>query len=221
MAIKKASTPPVKSVNSSVVNSGPVASQKKEPINQSKIEKVIPIAEVNEVKTELTDNQEAFAQLVNTFTKIANDVKEFNNKLKIYTKEREKQQKIINKEIAKREKARKTPSGFAKPSKISEEMCNFMKLPIGTEQSRTDVTRYINAYVKEKNLYNPVNRRIIIPDDKLLTLLRVTLSDEVTFFQLQRLISPHFPLAKNKQLALDALNSANALKEANAALAKK
>ena len=149
----------------------------------------------------VVEDNDAFTILVNAITQLANDVKDINAKLKVYSKEREKQQKIINKEAAKREKARKTPSGFAKPSKISDEMCVFMKIPTGTEKSRTDVTRFINAYVKENNLYNPVNRRIILPDAQLKKILKVTENDEVTFFKLQRLISSHFPLSKAKQLA--------------------
>lgn len=174
------------------------APPKKEP------KPVVSKEEIKEenVEEEVVDENDTFSSLVNAITLLAANVKEIQAKLKVYSKEREKQQKILNKEAAKREKARKTPSGFAKPSKISDEMCAFMKIENGSERSRTDVTRFINSYVKENNLYNPVNRRIIVPDPVLKKILRVGDNEEVSFFQLQKTISCHFPLSKAKQLAV-------------------
>lgn len=159
-----------------------------------------PVEDKNVNNTE--EDTDSFNSLVNAVTLLATNVKEIQAKLKVYSKEREKQQKILNKEATKREKARKTPSGFAKPSKISDEMCEFMKIENGSERSRTDVTRFINSYVKEKNLYNPVNRRIILPDPVLKKILRVGDNDEVSFFKLQSLLSNHFPMSKAKQFAM-------------------
>lgn len=181
----KKETPPVKPVEKKTETKKP--DPKKEEKNIDTSENVV-------------EDVDAFSLLINAVTQLSHDIKDINAKLKIYSKERDKQLKIIHKEAAKREKARKTPSGFAKPSKISDEMCVFMKIPNGTEKSRTDVTRFINAYVKEHDLYNPVNRRIILPDSHLKKILNVTDQDEVTFFRLQKLISPHFPLSKAKQL---------------------
>ena len=113
--------------------------------------------------------------------------------LKQVVKSYDKLQKVVDKIQKKRENARKSPSGFAKPNKISEELCDFIGVPHGTEKSRTDITRYINNYVKEHNLNKPTNRRIILPDDKLRAILNVKNDEEVTFFILQRLISHHFP----------------------------
>lgn len=177
------------------------APPKKEP--KPLISKEQPKEEVKEqVKEDIVDENDTFSSLVNAVTLLAANVKEIQAKLKVYSKEREKQQKILNKEAAKREKARKTPSGFAKPSKISDEMCEFMKIENGSERSRTDVTRFINSYVKENNLYNPVNRRIIVPDPVLKKILRVGDNDEVSFFKLQSLLSNHFPMSKAKQLLM-------------------
>ncbi len=113
----------------------------------------------------------------------------------------------------KRENAKKSPSGFAKPCKISSELCKFVGVPEGTEKSRTDITRYINAYVKEKNLNNPENRREFFPDDKLRAILNVKEKEKVTYFILQRLIAHHFPLSINKQNALAAQAAAEAAKK--------
>jgi len=119
--------------------------------------------------------------------------KEIQVALRQVAKSYDKLHKIVDKIQKKRDNARKSPSGFAKPNKISDELCDFIGVPRGTEKSRTDITRYINSYVKEHNLNKPSNRRIILPDDKLKAILNVKEGEEVTFFILQRLISHHFP----------------------------
>lgn len=155
------------------------------------------------------DESSAISVLVEKVTTLATLLKEVQNALKAVTKEHEKQSKIIEKVQKKRENARKSPSGFAKPNKISDELCDFLGVPHGTEKSRTDVTRFINAYVKEHNLNNPANRRVILPDAKLKSILNVKDGEEVTFFILQRLISHHFPLSLSKMNA-NAVNAAKA-----------
>jgi chromatin remodeling complex protein RSC6 len=125
-------------------------------------------------------------------------VKDIQSSLKPVLKEHDKLRKIVERIQKKRDNARKSPSGFAKPNKISDELCDFIGVPHGTEKSRTDITRHINAYVKEHNLNKPTNRRIILPDDKLKRILKINNDEEVTFFILQRLISHHFPTAGSK-----------------------
>lgn len=166
--------------------------------------KVEPVKETSAAPAENTDEStesNPLTELNKLITDLALSVKSIQGKLKNVAKEFEKQQKYINKDKAKREKAKNTKSGFTRPCKISSEMCDFIGVSHDTEMSRTDVTRHINKYVREKELHNPVNRRIILPDEKLKKLLKVTDSDVVTFFQLQKLISPHFPPPKSAQKA--------------------
>lgn len=132
------------------------------------------------------------------------ELKSIQQTLKLLVKEYDKQKKVIAKVQKKRENAKKSPSGFAKPCKISNELCTFVGIPFGSERSRTDITRHINAYVKEKNLNNPENRREFFPDEKLKSILNVNDKEKVTYFILQRLIAHHFPLSINKQNALAA-----------------
>jgi chromatin remodeling complex protein RSC6 len=135
-----------------------------------------------------------FQTLVDKIQSLTTLTKEINIALKLASKDYDKLKKVVDKIQKKRENARKSPSGFAKPNKISDELCDFIGVPHGTEKSRTDITRYINTYVKEHNLNKPTNRRIILPDEKLKKILNVKEGDEVTFFILQRLISHHFPV---------------------------
>ena len=125
-------------------------------------------------------------------------IKDIQTNLKVLSKEYDKQQKIIEKAQKKRQNAKNSPSGFAKPNKISDELCDFIGVPHGTEKSRTDITRLINAYVKEHNLNKPENKRFILPDDKLKKILNVGDSEEINYFILQKLISHHFPASASK-----------------------
>ena len=139
--------------------------------------------------------------LLEKFNTMNSQMKEMQTLLKMLSREYDKQQKIIDKVQKKRQNAKNSPSGFAKPNKISNELCDFIGVAHGTEKSRTDITRFINAYVKGHNLNNPENRRFIIPDAKLKAILNVKDGEEINYFILQKLISHHFPPSASKQTA--------------------
>ena len=84
------------------------------------------------------------------------------------------------------------PSGFVKPTLITDELASFLGKESGTLMARTEVTREINTYIREHKLQNPKNGRHILPDKKLGKLLRVGKNDELTYFNLQKFMSPHF-----------------------------
>jgi chromatin remodeling complex protein RSC6 len=86
----------------------------------------------------------------------------------------------------------RSPSGFVKPTRISDELASFLGKEIGTEMARTAVTRDINTYIRTHSLQDTNNGRKINPDPKLSTLLKLTSEDELTYFNLQRYMSPHF-----------------------------
>lgn len=90
---------------------------------------------------------------------------------------------------------KKEPSGFMKPIQVSTELNNFFSNEKDTLMSRTEVTRKFTAYIKENKLQDPENGRKIHPDPKLKALLRIQDGEELTFFNLQRYMSPHFSKA--------------------------
>jgi len=96
----------------------------------------------------------------------------------------------------KRRSGNRQPSGFVKPTKISDELAKFLEKPVGTEMARTDVTREINTYIRAHKLQDVNNGRKINPDAKLATLLKLKKNDELTYFNLQRYMSPHFSKAE-------------------------
>lgn len=83
----------------------------------------------------------------------------------------------------------KKPSVFTKPQKITDDLCVFLGKAKGTEMSRSDVTRGIMAYVKEKSLNN---KQDINPDAALRKLLRSTEAEKVTILNLQRYLKVHY-----------------------------
>jgi upstream activation factor subunit UAF30 len=102
----------------------------------------------------------------------------------------------------KRKAGNRAPSGFVKPTRISDELAKFLDKPSGSEMARTEVTRDINKYIRAHNLQDKENGRKINPDTKLATLLKLKKTDELTYFNLQRYMSPHF--AKNAKETVSA-----------------
>ena len=101
----------------------------------------------------------------------------------------------------KRKSGNRAPSGFVKPTLISDELAKFLEKPTGSEMARTEVTRDINKYIRTNNLQDKENGRKINPDKKLAALLKLKTTDELTYFNLQRFMSPHFAKA-NKDVAV-------------------
>ena len=94
-----------------------------------------------------------------------------------------------------RKTVNRAPSGFVKPTRISDELAHFLEKPSGSEMARTEVTRDINKYIRLHNLQDKDNGRKINPDSKLAALLKITGGEELTYFNLQRFMSPHFAKA--------------------------
>ncbi len=87
----------------------------------------------------------------------------------------------------------RAPTGFAKPSLISEELCKFLNKPSGTKMARTEVTQEVNKYIKAHNLQNPANKKEIKADSTLSKLLNLKKDDDLNYFSLQKYLVVHFP----------------------------
>ena len=137
--------------------------------------------------------QACLEKLVSQKTSISKTIAEVKKLRKQVFRKMEKYEKILNKKKKKRK-----PSGFAKPSMISKELCKFLGKNPGTEMARTEVTKIITTYIKEKELQNPTNKRVIMPDKKLGKLLQVKKNDKLTYFNLQKYMKIHFPKPATK-----------------------
>ncbi|EXB76660.1 Upstream activation factor subunit spp27 [Morus notabilis] len=77
--------------------------------------------------------------------------------------------------------------GIMKPRRVSPEMQALVGAP---EISRTQALKLIWAHIKENNLQDPENKRIIICDEKLKKIFKGR--DRVGFLEVAGLITPHF-----------------------------
>ena len=145
---------------------------------------------VNPTNEQFTEFAAKLQQVVTLLSSLKSDYKALE---KLYNKEVRVNRKLTAKK--KRKQGNRQPSGFVKPTPISEELAEFLGKDKGTEMARTAVTKEINQYIRENNLQDPANGRKINPDQALTQLLKLQKSDELTYFNLQKYMSPHFAKA--------------------------
>ena len=159
-----------------------------------------PAAPSTSDTTTVAPLQEDFAQLLTQLSVMRAQLTSVTSQVRALSKRSERELKLAAKAGRKvRKKANRAPSGFVKPTRISEELALFLKKDKGTEMARTEVTREINNYIREHKLQDPKNGRHILADSKLRKLLKLKSSDELTYFNLQRYMSPHFAKATSKK----------------------
>lgn len=147
-----------------------------------------------DVETPLTEQSVEFLTKLQQLSNMISTLKsEYRTLEKKWSREVKNAQKLSIKR--KRKSGNRAPSGFVKPTKISDELASFLGKEKGTEMARTEVTRDINKYIRNHNLQDKENGRKINPDSKLAALLKLKKSDELTYFNLQRYMSPHFAKA--------------------------
>jgi chromatin remodeling complex protein RSC6 len=148
-------------------------------------------AKTEEVAISLTDS---FTNLLGQLQILRGQLTSVTGQVRALQKRSDRELKIAQKasKKAKRKVGNRAPSGFVKPTKISLELATFLGKEKGTEMARTEVTREINGYIRLHNLQDPKNGRIILADESLRKLLKLGDKDELTYFNLQRYMSPHF-----------------------------
>ena len=146
---------------------------------------------------------EGFTEFLSKLQSLTTVIASLKSEFRILEKRSVRELKAAQKANAKRKRksTNRAPSGFVKPTLISNELAGFLNKPVGTEMARTEVTREINGYIREHNLQDKENGRKINPDKKLASLLKIQSGDELTYFNLQRYMSPHFAKSQ-KALAL-------------------
>lgn len=99
-------------------------------------------------------------------------------------------------------KSSKKPSGFAKPTHVTKELCEFMNKPIGTEIARTEVTKALVNYIQANKLQKEGQTSKINPDSKLQNLLGINNEEilDLTFFTMQKYMNKHFVSSKNNPI---------------------
>jgi chromatin remodeling complex protein RSC6 len=150
--------------------------------------------------TEVPDNScsvkmtEFGAKLQQLTTMISTLKSEYKTLEKVTARELKNAQKSSSR---KRKSGNRQPSGFVKPTRISDELAQFLGKTVGTEMARTVVSKEINAYIHAHNLQDAKNGRIIHADQKLTELLKLKAGDELTYFNLQKYMKHHFVKASD------------------------
>lgn len=147
---------------------------------------VVDLAETS-VSTKLNEFSAKLQQMSSLFASVKGDFKTLE---KVVSRELKNAQKSKSK--SKKASGNRQPSGFVKPTRISDELAKFLGKAAGVEMARTAVSKEINAYIREKGLQDASNGRKINPDASLTKLLNLQKEDELTYFNLQRYMKHHF-----------------------------
>jgi chromatin remodeling complex protein RSC6 len=157
-----------------------------------------PVVEAAAPAAEATVDVSTLASKLNDFGSKIQQVTTILSSMKADYKLLEKSVSRELKAASKSKKAKKAssgnrqPSGFVKPSVISEELITFLGKEAGTMMSRVEVSKGINAYITANNLKDKVSGRQINPDAKLATLLKIGKDEVLTYFNLQKYLKIHF-----------------------------
>lgn len=160
-----------------------------------------------------TSNSIDFKSILDTLALFKLQITTLQQQLKVLEKNVKKEIKKSDKKVKKNKNSTatsnegkvKAPSGFAKPTKVTSELCSFLGKPEGTEVARTEVTKAIVAYIKDNGLQekNAESKTRIVPDDKLKALLAIDESEipDLTYFTIQKYMNKHFYKKDQLQVA--------------------
>ena len=145
------------------------------------------VLDVATLASKLTDFSSKIQAIANLLSSMKSDYKTLEK-----TVARELKQATKSSGKKRSSSANKQPSGFVKPTKLSDELIKFLGKEAGTEMSRVEVSKEINAYINLHKLKDEKCGRQINPDAKLTKLLKVQKGEVLTFFNLQRYLKIHF-----------------------------
>ena len=138
-----------------------------------------------------------FSEIIGTLGGFKVQMTMLQNQMRGLEKTVNKQLRIFQREAKKnRNKGNRKPSGFAVPTNITDELCEFLGKPSGTKIARTEVTQHIIDYIKKNELQDTKSKKCIVPDNKLDKLLNVPNNEKVTYFNIQRYMNKHFVKAE-------------------------
>jgi chromatin remodeling complex protein RSC6 len=198
----------VKATRTKAAKAAPVVVSEPEPVVEPEVVET-PVTTETQVETETM--RDRFERLIKTKQDLVLELKREVQELRKMQRDHEHAVKDALKKSKKKKVPRddsvpRKPSGFASPVTVSDEMYGFLEkfgVKKGDPIARTDVTRYITAYIKEHDLQNPEFRREILPDAVLTKLFGPALehrdpNDEkspkvISYLKLQKYLSPHFP----------------------------
>jgi len=151
------------------------------PVEDAAVEEVRLDTEVKAVTSRLLALREMVSELVTESKRLEKK----STKLQKMADKRRKRKAPVEGEEGKPARV----SIFQIPTDISPQLCAFLGRPAGSQESRSNVTKFVTTYVKEQNLKN---KHDINPDAKLRALLSVKPEEKLTYFNLQKYLNPHY-----------------------------
>lgn len=149
--------------------------------------------ESNKVVDSTPTLSDEFSELLSQLNQMRTHITALSGQVRSLRTRSERELRHAHKASKKRKNANRKPSGFEKPTTITDELAKFAGVESGTEISRTDATRKINEYIKKHDLQNPENKRQIQADATLKKLLKLKKGDELSYFNLQKYMKHLFP----------------------------
>ena len=181
--VEKKQRKPKAEVAAPVVAAAPVAA----PVVSAPVVVDAPVADVSSLSTKLSE----FSSKIQQATAILSSMKA-DYKLLEKTVSRELKTASKSKKSKKAPSGNRQPSGFVKPSVISDELIKFLGKEPNTMMSRVEVSRGVNEYITANQLKDKVSGRQINPDAKLTELLKIGKDEILTYFNLQKYLKIHF-----------------------------
>ena len=174
-----------------------IKAKKVKKVAKKKIQKAKQVTVTSKEEKNVTqqnETKELFQDIVSCISSLKEQLSSLNKKVKYLESNVNKKMRKMEKENKKsKNKGNRAPSGFANPTNISKQLCEFMDKPLDTKMARTDVTKYIINYIKKNHLEDPQNARVIKPNTQLKSLLNISDNDEaLTYFNIQRHMNKHF-----------------------------
>jgi chromatin remodeling complex protein RSC6 len=191
--VEPAAKAPKKSKKSEVVQPPSVSTPTPAPTPSENVTMNINSSEAEVANAENADEVAVkcaeFYSKIHTLSSLMASIK---SEFKVIERTWGKRLRAASKSGGKKKSGNRAPSGFIQPTKISDKLATFLGKPSGTKMARTEVTRELNVYIRTHNLQDSANGRQINADAALADLLELKEGDTLTYFNLQKYMSPHF-----------------------------
>lgn len=203
-----------KSKQSATTKSASQTSETSKPSRKSESKKAEPSTDKKERKRRVVTKETIDSSFVELQSRIEAEIARLRDKQEKncgikFLRSINKASKILHSDTKrvmklKKQTNRKQPvaSGFFKPVRISPELAAFTGWDINGNYCRLAVTKHICEYIKSNHLYDDDDKRKILCDDKLKTLLKydpdnLPLDKEgkpavLNYFRLQKYLKIHF-----------------------------
>lgn len=150
----------------------------------------------NEASEEITEDT-VFHNKLTEFNEKINEMVKQMKELQAYGKALDKEFNVVSRQLMKLKKTKNKSSsrplsGFAVPSRLTDELYEFLKIQKGTLIARKDVTKMMNEYIIEHDCRDDTDKRKIIPNEALQELFNCGPEEQITYFNLQSYMKQHY-----------------------------